>query len=493
MPPSDSIRSRKSLAPVDPITPSPIEPPSPAVQPRLRAKSDVDEDGIHHEYEFGGPPGVVGMMVFFPCLFYYLFICLTLNDGKFLKPIDASSLTGPNGWIEFAKNIASLVRIHAAPTKRAAALYFSLMALQLLLAFIMPGLKQQGLPVGQLGGRTLTYNCNAFSSLYATVLIVGTLHFTGVFNLADIIDLYGPLLTVASISGFALAAVVYVTGERYRMSGNLIYDYFMGSSLNPRIGSVDIKMWAEIRISWTLLFAIAMGAVAKQYQTYGYVSPNVALFAYGTGLYLNACAKGEHFIPQTWDMNFEKVRLANPTTSYKNADLDIHPPSSAGSSATGTSPEFPFPTPTPPSTWQPTIPLHTVTQPGSSPPYSSFSLAHIASSQTGTYIPRHTYPQIPGTVIENPQFIQTKRGRLLISGCWGVVRKPNYISDWIQALCWALSTGFGSKIPYFYPLFHLTMLLHRNARDDARCARKYGAEWIEYQRQVPYSFIPYVL
>lgn len=155
----------------------------------------------------------------------------------------------------------------------------------------MPGLKQQGLPVSSLGGRTLTYNCNAYSSLYATIFIVGTLHLTGVFNIADIIDLYGPLLTISSIAGFTLAAVIYVTGEKYRMSGNLVYDYFMGSSLNPRIGSVDIKMWAEIRISWTLLFSFAMGAVAKQYQTYGYVSPNVLLFAYGTGLYLNGCAK----------------------------------------------------------------------------------------------------------------------------------------------------------------------------------------------------------
>lgn len=53
------------------------------------------------------------------------------------------------------------------------------------------------------------------------------------------------------------------------------------------------------------------------------------------------------------------------------------------------------------------------------------------------------------------------------------------------------------------------MLLHRNARDDARygrafppllaiaeadslsysCARKYGADWIEYQRKVPYSCV----
>lgn len=131
---------------------------------------------------------------------------------------------------------------HAAPTKRAAALYLSLIGLQLILAFTAPGVVQQGLPVSRLGGKTLTYHCNAYSSLYMTIAIVGAAHFSGIFNLADIIDLYGPLLTIATISGFTLAAVVYVLGEKYRMSGNLIYDYFMGSSLNPRIGIVDIKM-----------------------------------------------------------------------------------------------------------------------------------------------------------------------------------------------------------------------------------------------------------
>jgi len=81
------------------------------------------------------------------------------------------------------------------------------------------------------------------------------------------------------------------------MSGNWIYDYFMGSTLNPRIGSVDIKMFAEIRISWTLLFAIAMGAVSKQFELYGRVSGNAWLFALGTGLYLNACAKVTFILP----------------------------------------------------------------------------------------------------------------------------------------------------------------------------------------------------
>lgn len=42
----------------------------------------IDEDGIHHEYEFGGPLGTLAMMIGFPSLFYYLYVCLFFYDGK---------------------------------------------------------------------------------------------------------------------------------------------------------------------------------------------------------------------------------------------------------------------------------------------------------------------------------------------------------------------------------------------------------------------------
>lgn len=44
--------------------------------------STIDEDGIHHEYEFGGPLGTLAMMIGFPSLFYYLYVCLFFYDGK---------------------------------------------------------------------------------------------------------------------------------------------------------------------------------------------------------------------------------------------------------------------------------------------------------------------------------------------------------------------------------------------------------------------------
>jgi delta24(24(1))-sterol reductase len=46
----------------------------------------VDVDGIHHEYEFGGPLGVTAMMTFFPSLFYYLYVCLFFYDGRSSYP-----------------------------------------------------------------------------------------------------------------------------------------------------------------------------------------------------------------------------------------------------------------------------------------------------------------------------------------------------------------------------------------------------------------------
>jgi len=61
-----------------------------------------------------------------------------------------------------------------------------------------------------------------------------------------------------------------------------------------------------VRIPWVLLFMISVSGACQQYEQYGYVTPNMAFMVLATGLYLNACAKGEECIPQTWDMFHEK-------------------------------------------------------------------------------------------------------------------------------------------------------------------------------------------
>jgi hypothetical protein len=61
----------------------------------------------------------------------------------------------------------------------------------------------------------------------------------------------------------------------------------------------------------------------------------------------------------------------------------------------------------------------------------SFDLANGQKSwfkahQTGTFIKRNTFPQIPGTELVDPKVIVTETGsKLLCDGVWGVVRKPS--------------------------------------------------------------------
>jgi delta24(24(1))-sterol reductase len=165
----------------------------------------------------------------------------------------------------------------AFPTSKAFAIYTGLIVVQLLFAFIMPGYKQEGLPVPSLNYKTLTYNCNALASFYATLVTSAVLHYTGLFRLTAIIENFGSIMTVAMFYGFFVSWLTYIiavyTGTAMRMSGNFFYDYWMGAPLNPRIGSVDLKMWAEVRIPWVLLFLIAVSGGCQQYEKYGYVTP----------------------------------------------------------------------------------------------------------------------------------------------------------------------------------------------------------------------------
>lgn len=72
----------------------------------------------------------------------------------------------------------------------------------------------------------------------------------------------------------------------------------------------------------------------------------------------------------------------------------------------------------------------------------------------------------------------------------GKARKIHYTCDLFFALNWGLITGFSSPFPWFYPLFFACMISHRALRDIQRCRTKYGEAWLEYERQVPYLFIP---
>ena len=437
----------------------------------------------HQEYEFGGTWGVTAMITFFPMLMYYLWICLWFYDGKLVHP------SGVDDIVPFFQRMLTHMYEDAFPTQRAFVGYGGLMVVEFLLAYFLPGYMQEGLPVPSLNYMTLMYKCNALGSWYATLVIAAVLHTTGVYRLTTIMDHFGEYMTVSIIAGFAISIAIYVhavvTKTTHRMSGNLVYDFFMGASLNPRIGPVDLKMWAEVRIPWVLLFMISVSGALRQHEQYGYVTPNMLFMVLATGLYMNACAKGEECIPQTWDMFYEKwgfmVIFWNfagvPFTyCYSIVYMASHDPET-----------YRFSTATYIFMYALLIFVHFVFD------SSMAQKSRFRMQLQGTLKVRWSFPQWPWSTLENPRYLQTEHGNaLLIDGWWQFLRKPNYTADWIQSFLWGAIAGTHSIIPYYYSVFFLAVLTHRCGRDFDRCARKYGKDWDKYCAIVPYRFIPFV-
>jgi delta24(24(1))-sterol reductase len=431
------------------------------------------------EREFGGATGAAALMAWSHLLLYYLWYAVRFHGGA--APLPGGLHDVPRFFAGWWHAVAT----QAAPTWPAAALYVGFLAAQAAMSAFLPGIKIKGLPIAHLGGVRLEYNVNGLWAWYLTLIVVAGAHLSGLFTLDRLYDLYGPLLTVAVIAADLVAIAVYagahLTRTTHRMSGNVVYDFFMGAALNPRLGRLDLKMWAEIRVAWILLFLLTLSAAAHQYAVYGRVSTPMIFMVLAHLLYTNACHKGEECIPTTWDIFYEKWgwmlvfwNLAGVpfVYSFNSMYLAAQPPFEH------------------------------------SRPYTVFCFALLLAayyvwdtSQSqrnrfrmklrGTFVKRRAFPQLPWGTLESPRYLETRSGsRLLVDGWWRYARKIHYTADVAMALSWGLICGFRHVLPFFYPAFFLGMILHRAWRDVRRCRRKYGADWDRYTATVKYLFVP---
>ncbi|KAF3899866.1 Delta(24)-sterol reductase (Ergosterol biosynthesis ERG4/ERG24 family protein) [Trichophyton interdigitale] len=466
--------------------PKGVEQPAAAASttPGSGSTSTVFTDGASDEFEFGGSLGAMGVMLGSPLIMWYMWIGATYYDGAFPWPAAGQS------WADFGLHLAHLVYEGGYPTAKAWAIYWVFFVAEALMYCYMPGVSSHGRPLRHEGGRRLPYYCSAYCSFYATLAIAAVLHVTGLFPLYTLIDEFGSIMTVAILSGFINSVIVYVQalvrGRTHRLSGYPVYDFFMGAELNPRIGILDFKMFYEVRIPWFILFLITCSVATRQYETYGYVAPEVVFLAVAHYLYANACAKAEQMIITSWDMYFEKLgwmltfwNMAGVPFTYCHCALYMaknHPSeyrwNPIALCALGVVYLFMY--------WM-----------WDSANGQKNAFRH---KERGQLIKRNTFPQVPWQAIENPKTIKTEVGdHLLIDGWFGIIRKPNYVPDMFFSFTWGLLTGFKSPFPWFYFVFFMIMIIHRTRRDIARCRRKYGESWKQYEKAVPYIFIPYVI
>lgn len=337
-----------------------------------------------------------------------------------------------------------------------------------------------------------------------------------------IADNYVQILTANMFVAFALATFVYVRSFSVKhgntenrelaeggATGNLVYDWFIGRELNPRvvipvIGEVDIKSWMELRpglLGWSILnFAM----VAKQYRTFGFVSNSILFIATIQFAYTVDAWYNEPAILTTIDiiqdgfgfmLSFGDVAWLPFIYSQQTRYLSMYPVqlSTLEFGAIGA--------------------LIAV----------AFTIFRLSNSQKNNF---RTNPSDPR--VAHLTYIQTKTGsRLITSGWWGIARHFNYTADWLQAWPYSLPTGVagyqilaagtgladahaegvfktldgreivqgaarGWAIPvtYFYVLYFAILLIHRDRRDDEKCARKYGEDWEKYKKIVRWRILP---
>lgn len=357
--------------------------------------------------EFGGSWGVSAMMVGFPLLMYYMWIGATYYGGRVPSREPGQSMG------DFLQHLGHLVYEGAYPSAKAWAIYWVFFVFQGFLYIYAPGVWTRGKPLPHLNNETLPYYCSGIWSWWITIGLSLALHFTGIFPLYTIIDEFGPIMSVAIISGFGVSVIAYFSalyrGEQHRMTGDHVYDFFMGAELNPRMFSVlDFKMFFEVRLPWYILFLTTAGMCARQYERYGYVSGEASLLLLAHFLYANACSKGEELITTTWDMYYEKWgfmlifwNMAGVPLSYCHCTIYLanhHPEEYRWSPIAITALHIAY------------LFVYWVWD------TTNGQKNRFRGSLSGSNFNRWTFPPLPYAYIENPKVIQSEAGPILADG-----------------------------------------------------------------------------
>lgn len=414
-------------------------------------------------YEFGGPAGAVGTMLGLP--FAILALASLCNAEYCIKASNFAEI------LDHVPTAAQLYNVEAIYV------FLGWFGFQVVLERILPGKDVQGNVLSD--GTRLTYRLSGHLQFWVSLAVVLALHhYTDIgFDLTWVYFNYVQLATASIIFSAILSVVVYAMSFAPGImlaeggdSGNPVYDFFIGRALNPRIGSLDLKQFCELRpglIGWAV---INLAMVHQEYATKGFVSTPMILVNLFQALYV-------------WDALFQEQAILST--------MDITTDGFGYMLVFGDLAWVPF-------TYG--IQAHYLVD--HTPAISSIALAAIvcvnifgfmvfrgSNGQKDQFRRDPTHPSVA-----HLRTMETRRGRkLLISGWWGMARKINYTGDWIMGLSWCAYCGFDDIIPFWYCIYFAGLLAHRAWRDDEMCAKKYGGDWAKYKKEVPSVFFPGII
>jgi Delta14-sterol reductase len=338
------------------------------------------------------------------------------------------------------------------------------------LSEILPGKITMGAVLNDSTHR-LQYKVNGLLLLGLTIVSLAACVWNGYVRGSWIADHHAELFASANVLALLVSTYLFVVGRLSRPKNWLrprsVYeDFIMGAELNPHILGVDIKFFSyrPSMIGWLL---INLSFLCKQYDTLGFVTSRMLLYQVLTAWYVWDYFVHESKMVYTWDIIAEHFGLMLIWGDYvfipfafsiQNFFLlrDLRPMS-----------------------YGEVILILVVFTLG-------FAIFRGANSQ------KHKFKTNPQELIwGKPPIIVG--GRLLASGFWGMARHMNYTGDLLLAVSYCLPCGVSAGcVPYFYFIYLLLLVVHREKRDDERCSAKYKSLWEEYCLRVPYRMVPFV-
>lgn len=360
--------------------------------------------------------------------------------------------------------------VTAANLLKAGGMYSVFLLVLFLGAKFLPGTVKEGFQ--QPSGQRKRYKLNGLLLFLLTngVVLLGV--FLGL-SLTPVLQYFLSFFLIANLVSILWTLQLFISGRRSAdyspETGSWLptwlRDVWAGPTLNPTLFGVDMKMWAY-QPSLIGLWLIVAAFAFRQYEQFGFLTPQMWLFQIFIWAYLFTHYVREDFMLSTWDIIAEHFgfMLVWGDMVYVPFLYSI-----CG--------------------W------FLVDNPVamSTPALLGIAALHILGHWIfrGANWQKDRYKRNPNTLIWGKP-AQTLGGRLLISGWWGIGRKINYTGELIVYFTFAFCTGMQSWIPYLLPASLVILLTHRAGRDDRRCQAKYGKLWADYCQKARFRIIPFI-
>ena len=361
---------------------------------------------------------------------------------------------------------------------------FIFAAFELFLMKALPGKRFEG-PVTP-SGNTPVYKANGVAAFVVTLATFWLCAYPlELFSPAIVYDNFGGLIGALNVFSLVFCLMLYLKGRLKPSStdssytGNIVFDYYWGTELYPRVFGWDVKMFTNCRfgmMGWPL---IIISFAAAQHEAVGLTD---ALFV-SVALQLIYIAKffwWETGYLRSLDIMHDRAGFYIcwgclvwvPAIYTSHSLYMVNNPHTLGLF------------------WSSVIFICGVLA-----IFTNYWADHQRQSVRASGGECTVWGKKPEVIVGRyvTEKGENKESLLLASGWWGVSRHFHYVPEVLGAFFWTVPALFDHALPYFYVVFLAILLTERAFRDDNRCADKYGRDWKSYCERVPYKIIPGVI